>query len=93
MGGHRFAWDEFFTRREPAWVIVHLPDGRLVGGYFGEKSYATLAPQSGHLYIEQLWQISETGEFLEQIPSTKGALFRPSDYQWVEFVSDERQEP
>jgi len=92
MGGHRFAWDEFFTRREPAWIIVHLHDGGLVGGYVGDRSYTTLAPQSGHIYIEELWQLDDHGAFLEKIPSSKGALFRPEDYHWVELISDETGE-
>ncbi|MBS0298140.1 MAG: hypothetical protein JSR45_17715 [Proteobacteria bacterium] len=87
-GAHAFAFDQFFSRREPCWLIVHLKEGRLVGGYFGENSYATVEPHSGDLYIEELWRLDPEGEFLEPIAGSKGALFRADDYHWVEVFWD-----
>ena len=84
----RTAWDHYFRRGETCWVIVHLKGGRQVGGYFGFESYATVEPQSGQIYVEQLWQLSRDGRFVRRIPNTKGALFRPEDYIWLEFVED-----
>ena len=80
------AWDDFFLRRQACWIIVHLADGRRIGGYYGAKSYATLYPQSGHLYIEELWRLNpETGEFEERIQNSGGILLRPNDYHLVEL--------
>ncbi|HEY1751490.1 MAG TPA: DUF6338 family protein [Caulobacteraceae bacterium] len=88
LGPHRFAWDNFFSRNQPCWIIVHLKSGQLVGGYFGSASYATVEPESGHLYLEELWALDETGRFRHVIPGSKGALFRPTDYDWVELFYD-----
>jgi len=88
LGPHRFAWDNFFSRNEPCWIIVHLKGGLLVGGYFGPASYATVEPQSGHIYLEELWRLDNKGAFIEPVPASKGALFRPSDYDWVEVFHD-----
>jgi hypothetical protein len=82
------AWDNYFLRRERCWIIAHLKDGRRIGGYFGDQSYATLHPQSGHLYIEQLWEIDQdTGEFGDAVLASRGLLLRPEDYHFVELKS------
>ncbi|HKR88901.1 MAG TPA: DUF6338 family protein [Phenylobacterium sp.] len=88
LGPHRFAWDNFFSRNEPCWIIVHLKSATLVGGYFGEESYATVEPESGHIYLEELWRLDGNGAFVEPIAASKGALFRPSDYDWIEIFHD-----
>jgi hypothetical protein len=88
VGPHRFAWDNFFSRNEPCWIIVHLKNGTLAGGYFGQASYATVEPQSGHIYLEELWRLDDRGAFIEPVPASKGALFRPTDYDWVEMFHD-----
>jgi hypothetical protein len=88
LGQERFAFDFAFRGRRARWVIVHLSDGRLVGGYFGLNSYATVEPQTGHLYIEELWNLDDRGRFLSAIPGSRGAIFRPTDYVWIEMFHD-----
>jgi len=79
------AWDDYFLRREPCWVIAHLDDGRRIGGWYGDKSYASLYPNSGHIYLEELWQIDKTGKFDQKVPGSKGIILRPKDYKLIEF--------
>lgn len=85
VGRAKSASDEYFTKKEDCWIIIHLTDGRLVGGYFGPNSVATVYPNSGHLYVEELWKLDDDGVFLEVIEQSKGAIFRPDDYHFVEF--------
>jgi hypothetical protein len=62
------SWDHFFRRRQGrqgCWIVVHLRDGRRLGGKFGRNSYASAYPTPGHLYIEQLWRLDEDGRFLQ----------------------------
>jgi hypothetical protein len=33
---HASAWDWYFDRRRPVFVLIHLKDGHAVGGYWGE---------------------------------------------------------
>jgi Family of unknown function (DUF6338) len=82
---HKTAWDDFFTRRQPCWIIVHLNDGRRIGGRYAEKSYASLYPNSGHLYLEELWKLDEVGRFAQKVPATQGLVLRPSDYEFIEL--------
>ncbi len=82
------AWDEFFLRRQTCWIIVHLKDGRRLGGYFGEKSYAGLYPNSGHLYVQELWTLGPQGEFEAKIERSEGIVLRPDDYQMIEMFKE-----
>lgn len=86
------AWDEFFQRRESAFVVVRLKSGKFMGGQFGSKSFAALSPNSGHIYIEKLWAVTDTGVLMDPIPDSKGALLRPSDYDYLE-LSEVPHEP
>lgn len=79
-------WDAAFLKREPLFVIVHLKDGRRIGGYYGGRSFAGLHPASGHLYLEMLWTLDEAGRFVEPIPDSRGIVLRPDDYQFVELL-------
>jgi Family of unknown function (DUF6338) len=82
------AWDEFFLRRQSCWIIVHLKDGRRMGGYFGERSFAGLYPNSGHLYVQELWKLGPDGEFETKIQRSEGIVLRPDDYQMIEVFSE-----
>jgi len=88
LAPHRVAWDKYFSRYEPCWVIVHLKNGKLIGGYFGPTSYASVEPDSGHLYLDELWKLDRNGKFIAAIAESKGAVFRPGDYDWIEFFHD-----
>jgi hypothetical protein len=79
-------WDAAFLRREPLFVIVHLKDGRLVGGYYGYQSFAGLHPCSGQLYLETLWTLDEQGRFIAPVPDSRGIVLRPDDYHFVELL-------
>ena len=86
LGRPKTAWDAFFLKKIPAKIIVHLKDGALIGGQFGAASYASLSPQSGHLYLEKVWKISETGVLQEPISDSLGVLLRPDDYVFIEML-------
>jgi hypothetical protein len=82
----RNGWDEAFLRREPLFVIVHLKDGRRIGGYYGYQSFAGVYPASGHLYLETLWSLDADGKFAAPIPDSRGIVLRPEDYHFVELL-------
>ena len=79
-------WDDFFLRDEPCYIIVHLKDGRRIGGMFGDESKASLHPQPGHLYIQQLWHLNDDGTFSEAVPGSKGILIGPDEYAFIEMI-------
>lgn len=79
------AWDSYFSRRAPTFVLVHLKSGRLLGGFWGERSFATSYPHHGDLYLEEVYRVDESGRFGEKIESTQGALLRREDYDYLEL--------
>lgn len=79
------SWDHFFRRQQGCWIVVHLRDGRRLGGKFGRNSYASAYPNPGHLYIEQLWSLDEDGRFVHELPRSMGVVLRPEDYYVVEL--------
>jgi hypothetical protein len=78
-------WDLKFSEGEPAWIIVHLKDGRLIGGRYQEKSYASSYPAEEQIYLEQVWRLDENGKFLEAIGRSKGIIIFNSEITAVEF--------
>lgn len=82
------SWDHFFGKRQPCWVIVHLKDGRRIGGYYGADSYASSYPKSGHIYLEQLWKLEADGTFGGKVERSKGIVLRPDDYQFIEVFEE-----
>lgn len=81
------AWDYLFDQREPAFVLVHLSSGALLGGYWGRKSYAGSFPNDGDIYLEAVYAVDERGHFSDPIPNTMGVLLRKDQYSYVELFS------
>jgi hypothetical protein len=78
-------WDFVFSRREPAWVIVHLKNGGVIGGKFGSKSFASSYPAKEQIYVEELWRLDDQRNFINRIERTKGSIVLGEDILAVEF--------
>lgn len=81
------AWDYFFDRREPCFILVHLKTGAMIGGYWSAGSYASSFPREGELYISVAVLVNEKGEFQSVVDRTKGILIRKDEYSYLEFFS------
>jgi uncharacterized protein DUF6338 len=81
------AWDFFFDQREPGFLLVHLTNGKLLGGYRGAKSYAGSFPNDGDIYLEAVYSVDESGRFGHPIPNTRGVLLRKEQYSYIELFS------
>ncbi len=80
----RTAWDDFFdSHPEGVWVQAFLTDGNVVGGVFGQESFASSYPEPGHIYIQELWEIDPQGHFVKPEIGDPGILLRPADYRYV----------
>lgn len=78
------AWDYFFNKREKVFVLIHLNNGNLVGGYYGANSYATSFPTEGDIYLEAVYAVDKNGKFGQPIKETKGLLIRKDQYVYLE---------
>jgi hypothetical protein len=81
------AWDWYFLRRQPVFMLIHLNDGTLVGGYWGPDSYASSYPEHGDLYLSTVHTIDERGRFGAPIPATGGLLIRRDGYRYIEVFT------
>lgn len=66
------AWDWAVRTPETRWVVVHLNDGTMIGGWFGRHSFASLYRSKRDIYLEQMWLLDENGTFIESQVNTDG---------------------
>jgi Family of unknown function (DUF6338) len=86
------AWDFLFDQREPAFLLIHLTDGDLIGGYWGGRSYAGSFPNDGDIYMEAVYTLSESGGFGERVANTRGVLLRKEQYSFIEMFDVPEEE-
>ena len=65
-------WDFIWTNKKDKYLLLTLEDGTLIGGYWGDNSYASGYPKKQDLYIEQMLPVSSDGDFLTVEPSHIG---------------------
>ena len=78
-------WDWYFRKGEPCWVIVHLKDGRKIGGKYDENSFASSFPAEEQIYLEEIWRLDKKGAFIEQTERSKGMIIFKEEILSVEF--------
>jgi len=79
------AWDYFFDLRKVVFVLIHLKNGRMIGGYYGPNSYATSFPREGDIYLEAVFHIDKNGRYVDMVKNTAGLLIRHTEYDYIEF--------
>ncbi|GAA3134909.1 DUF6338 family protein [Streptomyces rectiviolaceus] len=87
------AWDHIFRDRRPCFVRLRLRDGTWVGGWYGNKSYATSYPQPRELHLESAWRMRDDGSFTERVEGTAGLHVRGADVDIVEMVDPPASAP
>jgi Family of unknown function (DUF6338) len=78
------AWDYFFGRRVPVWVVVTLTDGSYVAGYYGTGSFASSERDERDLYLEAVYNIQDATEWVE-VPRSAGVWIRGTQIRHLEF--------
>ena len=63
--------------------MVKMKDGDIIGGRFTKNSYASAYPNPGHIYIEELWDVSKDKTFDAPIVGSSGVILRPDDYDYL----------
>ncbi len=83
------AWDFAFSKGRAGWVRVRFPDGRWLGGWFGEDSYATSFPNPQELYLQVGYVVDSDGAFTNVRYAPGGLVIRCTDAVSVDFVPAE----
>lgn len=89
---NKSAWDDFFKKSRESWVLFHLKSGKMLGGYYGEQSYATSFPDEPEIYVEEVWRVDENGHFVEKVDGTFGMILKQAECERLEFLEVEPQE-
>ncbi|MFN3901608.1 MAG: DUF6338 family protein [Alishewanella aestuarii] len=78
-------WDYVFAQRKPYWVKVTLKDGTVIAGRYADKSFASSAPASEQIYLEETWVLNQNGGFERRKNNTAGVLILSSEISHVEL--------
>lgn len=76
------AWDYHFKKGEQQYVLIHLQNGKLIGGLWG---FSSSYPNVEDIYLLETWKVNEKGEFLECIEATNGLWIGKENIQYIEF--------
>lgn len=79
------AWDYYFDARKTCFVLIHLKNGKMIGGFYGNKSYSTSFPRHGDLYLEKVVQVDKDGKFVKIIEGSEGMLVPQDSYDYIEM--------
>ena len=78
-------WDYIFGKKNSFWIIVHLKDGRKIGGRFDTDSFASSYPAEEQIYLEEVWKLDKEGAFVEPIKRSRGIVIFNKEIIAVEF--------
>jgi hypothetical protein len=67
-------------------VRVRTSDGQWRGGVFGAGSYFSTYPEPPAIFVEQAWQLDESGAFVAEQDLSRGAWLPCVDATTVEFT-------
>ena len=81
------AWDYFFRQGHSCFVLVHLKDGKVIGGLYNGESFASSYPESQDIYLGEVWKVDEQGRFQSRIDATMGALVNHGVIDYLEFYA------
>ncbi|MCX6674427.1 MAG: DUF6338 family protein [Methanothrix sp.] len=85
------AWDCVFKDLEPCWARIYLKDSNVIGGKFGNNSFASAYPYEEQIYLEEIWILDEDGEFQEPLPGSKGMIILHDEIKAIEFLKGEAE--
>lgn len=80
-------WDYVFGKGESHWIIVHLKDGRRIGGKYHDrkKSFVSSAPADEQIYLEEVWKLDSEGSFIKPVERSAGVIVLRDEILAVEF--------
>ncbi len=78
-------WDYVFSQGQDYWIIIHLKDGRKIGGRFQGESFASSFPAEEQIYLEEVWKLDAGGRFQEPVERSAGIIVQPDEILAVEL--------
>ena len=79
------AWDDYFGRGEPCWMLCRIKTGKSVAGYFGPESFASSFPHRRDVYLQEAWLVDDFGRFKAPVVGSAGVMISMDDCELIEF--------
>lgn len=79
------AWDYYFAKQKPSWVIVTLLEGSKIYGRFDSSSFASSDRDERDIYIEEVYGIDKENNWIKNELSD-GVLVSKSNIKTIEFM-------
>jgi hypothetical protein len=73
-------------------MLIHIKNGRIIGGLYGPDSFASSYPEKEDVYLQETWKIDGKGKFLKKIADTKGLLINPNTIEYIELFNINNEE-
>ena len=67
------------------WKILHLKDGRNIGGVYSTKSFTSSFPYKQDIYLEEIWGLDENEKFTDKIERSAGLWIVAEEISSIEF--------
>ena len=85
------AWDYIFSSRKSYWVILHLKDGRNIGGVYSSNSFTSAFPYKQDIYLEEVWRLDEDKNFIGKVERSAGIWIVADEISSIEFFVYEEE--
>jgi uncharacterized membrane protein YhaH (DUF805 family) len=79
------AWDYWFSKQQPAWVIVTLVNGEKVYGLFAQKSFAASEKDGRDIYIEKVYEYEADKPWIE-VENSMGIYIPKEQINYIELL-------
>ncbi len=66
-------------------TVITLKDGSIIAGRYAEKSFASSAPASEQIYLEETWVLNDNGGFERAKNNTAGVIILSDEISHVEL--------
>jgi hypothetical protein len=78
-------WDYFFRNAVSCLMLIHLKNGELIGGLYHTASLASSYPEKEDIYLQEIWELDDTGKFKKPIDNTLGLLINYESGDYIEL--------
>ncbi len=84
------AWEYVIRLKRSAYVRIHLKGQTVpIGGRFTQSSFASTTLKEADLFIQQVWQLDENGDFVRPLLDNWGAWISHDTISHIEFFNEE----
>ena len=83
------AWDYIFSKRQQFFIKIHLINGDIIAGYFGNNSCASSKITGGDIYLNWAYEIDSDGNITSYINNSCGLYVKNESILYMEFFHKE----